>query len=64
MFAMLDTQSDACFISKDVAKKLGAKGKSEFITLATLTETRRICSPKYKLSVRGYYSNESLEMNA
>ena len=64
VYAMLDTQSDASFVTSDITKKLTSKGTKELITLSTLTETKSIRTTKHAFSVRGYSATEWLSLDA
>jgi Pao retrotransposon peptidase/Family of unknown function (DUF5641)/Protein of unknown function (DUF1759) len=64
VYAMLDTQSDASFLTTTLAKKLKSKGIRENLTLTTLTETTNVNTVKHAISVRGKDASEWLDLCA
>ena len=65
IYAMLDTQSDACFITEEVAKTINASGRHEMLTIHTMNgeQTRR--TSKYEgLKIRGYLTDSSTTLDA
>ena len=59
LYAMLDSQSDATFISERALKSVGAKSKTTQILISTITSQDKTvnCSKCDHLAVRGYGSN-------
>ena len=58
IYAMLDTQSDATFVTERTARVLGLKGKNIHLSLSTMTTNDEIvkCCKYSNLAVRGYNS--------
>ena len=57
-YAMLDTQSDASFITEGTARELGVEGRETRLSLSTMTSNERIirCTRFAGLQVRGFNS--------
>ena len=54
VYALLDTQSDACFVSKFVADQISAQGEAENIKLHSLNVLKEKNTTRYKnLRLRG-----------
>ena len=65
VYALLDTQSDASFITSDVAAKLSLVATQEKVTLGTLNhESTSMITKYHKLRIRGYNCNKSIELTA
>ena len=64
IYAMLDSQSDSTFVTDKVARALGLEGKQTRLSLSTMTARDKIvnCRRFSGLKVRGYDSNESIEL--
>jgi hypothetical protein len=63
-YAMLDTQSDASFLSEDVASRLDGKSVSTSLQLSTMTSKQTIlkCNKFTDLIIQGYHESEVIEL--
>ena len=65
VYAMLDTQSDTCFISEKVASLLKPEVEEETVTISTMTGTCTEKLNKYtNLKIQGYYEDNSTIITA
>ncbi|XP_067931116.1 uncharacterized protein [Watersipora subatra] len=65
VYALLDTQSDACFISKETAEFIEPRGRPEQITMSTLNGCSTQTTSKYvNVKLRGFSTNEVTSINA
>ncbi|XP_067948721.1 uncharacterized protein [Watersipora subatra] len=65
VYALLDTQSDACFISKETAEFIEPRGRPEQITMSTLNGCSTQTTSKYvNIKLRGFSTNEVTSINA
>ena len=65
VYALLDTQSDACFISKDVVRGINIPSKRENITIATLNGEKTKKVMKYSaLQIHSWDQKETATISA
>ncbi|XP_063740237.1 uncharacterized protein LOC134864868 [Eleginops maclovinus] len=64
VYALLDTQSSSTFIDQDVCQKIQAHTEPVKLKLSTMTDKSSIvnCHRAVGLRVRGYHSQESIEL--
>ena len=65
VYALLDPQSDACFVSDSTMKKVGASGEQVFLELSTMTGKTTVTSTAVKgLVVQPLDGNTQIELPA
>ena len=65
VYALLDTQSDACFVTTEIAEAIQAKAKKEKVTISTLHgETTKDVNKFCSLKIKGYKMNSSTTIDA
>ena len=65
VYALLDTQSDSCFISKEVAQYIGARGEATQVTVCTMNGKQGRTTKRYRsISLRGYLTTATTTIHA
>ena len=64
VYAMLDTQSDACFITESTCERLQVNGTPTKLILTTMSNEKELVEVKKinNLTVRGYYSEDKIPL--
>ncbi|XP_067933081.1 uncharacterized protein [Watersipora subatra] len=65
VYALLDTQSDSCFVTKTVANIIESKGESEDVVVCTLNgETTKRIKKYDNITIRGYMTDAHVTVSA
>lgn len=65
VYALLDTQSDASFITQDVAEDIGAHGEAQDLMISTINGETAVSTKRYtNLKIRGYLTDNETRLDA